>query len=71
MTAETYQARYVACDPRDGRHLRDATPREISEYWTLNGHADRRSPFDRNVRVGDVVIVRWTGPGASHAGAGF
>ena len=62
---------YIACDPRTGRHLRAATPEEITSYWALNGHADRRSPFDRNVRVGDVVILRWEGPGISYAGAGF
>lgn len=55
---------YRAVDPQTGQHLRDATPDEIDEYQIVNG---ARLPNLRGVsmvRVGDVLIDEWHGPGA-------
>lgn len=52
----------VAIDPITRLHLREATTEETAAYWANN----RPAPFDRPVRVGDVVIDTYTGPGGSH-----
>lgn len=52
----------VAIDPVTRLHLREATTEEATAYWANNPPA----PFDRPVRVGDVVIDTCTGPGGSH-----
>jgi hypothetical protein len=60
---------YMAKDPKDGRHLRKATPAEVAAYKAAQG--SRRPAFDEPVRVGDVIIDTYNGPGIWHGGAGF
>lgn len=60
---------YRAVCPRTGEHLRDATADEIDEYQIVN--ASRHPNRTGLVRVGDVLIAEWHGPGASVARAGF
>lgn len=60
---------FVAIDPATGMHLRDATSEEIRAYY--EGNRGTRQAFYRPVRVGDVLVGEDTGPGISHAGAGF
>lgn len=50
---------FVAIDPADGRHIREATEKEIEEYKTHN----RRKHFEKPVRVGEVLIDFDNGPG--------
>jgi len=58
---------FVAIDPKTGIHLRDATELEIAAY----NAQERKAPFDRAVRVGDVLVDTYTGPSAWFGGAGF
>lgn len=58
---------HVAIDPRTGLHLRAATDGERAAYEAQPGHV----AFRRPVRVGDVLIHEYTGPGIWFGGAGF
>ena len=61
----------------DGRMLRDATADEIAAYTASNTERAKRCPvrrarcFDVAVKVGDVRIDTYTGPGVWFGGAGF
>lgn len=59
---------YVAIDPRTGLHLRAATDAERDAYLA---QPCRCAAFRRPIKVGDVLVDEDTGPGISHAGAGF
>ncbi len=59
--------RHVAIDPVTGLHLRDATDAERQAYEAQPGHVAFRKP----VRVGDVLVDFYTGPGIWFGGAGF
>lgn len=59
--------RHVAVCPTTGAHLREATPGERAAY---EGQPEA-SPFDKPVRVGDVLVTVYTGPGLWFGGAGF
>ena len=51
--------RYVAIDPKDGRHMREATDEEVRAYLAQRDAREgfrKAECFDVNVRVGDVVI---------------
>ncbi len=61
--------RFVAIDPQTGQHLRRAKPHEVREFRKAN--MGRKRPFshhsfDQPVRVGDVLITTYTGPGQWH-----
>lgn len=58
----------VARCPRTGVHLREATELE-SRAW--RDQPARLPAFRAAVRVGDVVVDEWTGPGASHVPGRF
>ena len=60
---------FIALDPATGAHLRDATVEEIRAYY--EGNRGTHRAFYKAIRLGEVLIVEYTGPGASHAGAGF
>jgi hypothetical protein len=60
---------YIAINPENGLHLREATEQEIATYLKINATA--RKSFEKMVRVGDVLIDFYTGPGAWFGGAGF
>jgi len=68
---------FKAYSPTDGRMLRDATADEIAAYTASNKERAERYPvrrahcFDVAVKVGDVRIDTYTGPGAWYGGAGF
>lgn len=78
-TAQTAapSAKFVAYSLTDGRLLRDATADEISAYTAANKARAERCPvrraacFDEAVRVGDVRVDTYTGPGIWFGGAGF
>lgn len=59
--------KYVVKCPKTGRHLREATLEERSAYDAQ----ETKAPFDRPVRVGEVLVDTYTGPGLWHGGAGF
>jgi hypothetical protein len=68
MTAHTFAlGPFVALCPRTGVHLRPATAEEEGAYRAQ----ERRPPFDRPVRVGDVIIDLDSGPGLSHTPGRF
>jgi len=55
-------AKLVAICPRTGAHLRDATAQEADAYEL--GNADKRARcFFEPVRMGEVTIEEYTGPG--------
>lgn len=58
----------VAIDPHTGRHVREATPEECDAYLRQEC---RHPSFRKAVRVGDVLIDTYTGPGIWFGGAGF
>lgn len=65
---------YVAIDPATGAHLRNATDAEIAAYLAqrqTRPASRQQACFDRPVRVGDVTIYLYTGPGIWFGGAGF
>lgn len=68
---------FKAYSPTDGRMLRDATPVEAAAYTAANKLRAERCPvrrascFDERVKVGDVSIDIYTGPGIWFGGAGF
>lgn len=49
----------VAIDPKTGLHLRRATEAEAAQY------------LGKPIRVGEVLIDSYTGPGIWFGGAGF
>ena len=65
---------HVACCPRTGAVLREATEDERRAYIGCNAArcgVRRGRAFDQPVRYGDVTVDLHTGPGAWHGGAGF
>lgn len=68
---------FKAYSPTDGQMLRDATADEIAAYTAANKLRAERCPvrrarcFDVAVKVGDVRIDTYTGPGVWFGGAGF
>ena len=68
---------FKAYSPTDGRMLRDATADEIAAYTAANLARATACPvrrahcFDVAVKVGNVRIDTYTGPGAWFGGAGF
>jgi len=68
---------FKAYSPTDGQMLRDATADEIAAYTAANlaratAYPVRRTRcFDVAVKVGDVRIDTYTGPGVWFGGAGF
>ena len=58
-----YPSAFVAIDPKTGSHLRPATNAEIAAY--LEQPAKHPS-FRKMIRVGDVLIDEYTGPGISN-----
>ena len=69
---DTIPSKFVAVDPRNGVHLREATAEERAAYLAQPCRFPK-SPraFAVPVRVGDVLIDEDTGPGSWHGGAGF
>lgn len=59
--------RYVAVCPATGVHLREATRVERVAYESQPNQA----PFNKPVRVNDLLIDVYTGPGLWFGGAGF
>jgi hypothetical protein len=62
------QVRFVAVNPSNGLHLRDATDEERAAYLA---QPVRHPAFRKVVRVGDVLIDEYAGPGVWFGGAGF
>lgn len=68
---------FKAFSPADGQMLRDATAAEIAAYRASNKERAERCPvrrascFDVGVKVGDVRIDTYNGPGVWFGGAGF
>ncbi|RTL30570.1 MAG: hypothetical protein EKK55_01830 [Rhodocyclaceae bacterium] len=58
----------MAVDPRTGAHLRVATPAEVAAWLAQPA---RHPAFRDTVRVGDVLVYEYTGPGIWFGGAGF
>lgn len=56
------ESRFVAVDPKSGRHLRPATIREAVAYLTQPG----RPVMRRAILVGAVLIDEQTGYGSNH-----
>lgn len=67
MASSNEVPRHVAVCPATGVHLREATREERAAYESQSSKA----PFDKPVRVGDVLIDVHTGPGLWFGGAGF
>lgn len=65
----------IAIDPSTGLRLREATLEEIAIWEAQPSHpvanGFSRGCFRNAVKVGDMLIDLDTGPGVSHAGAGF
>lgn len=53
---------YVAIDPATGLHLRSATPEERAAFLAARVEV---------LRLAEVSIVEWRGPGLWFGGAGF
>lgn len=70
-------AQFKAYSLNDGQMLRDATADEIAAYTASNKERAERCPvrrahcFDVAVKVIDVRIDTYTGPGVWFGGAGF
>lgn len=58
----------MASDPLTGLHLRLATREETAVYL---GQPVMHASFRKAVRVGDVLVDQYNGPGAWFGGAGF
>ena len=58
---------FVAIDPATALHLRPATSAEIAAFAAANP----RTAFERPIRVGDVLIDSYMGPGGSHTPGRF
>lgn len=67
---------FVAVCPKTGIHLREATAEETAAYFAqpvkFPGKSNMfNAAFLKSVRVGDVLVAMYTGPGGWHGGAGF
>lgn len=75
MTSTTTETTFVAIHPTTGAHVRAATGAEVAAFHAgqTNPHyrVERPCVFGEPVRVGDVLIDTYTGPGAWFGGAGF
>ena len=58
-----FAPRFVAVDPATGCHVRDATAEEIAEY---NAQPCIHPSFRKALRVGDVMIDDYRGPGVHY-----
>lgn len=61
-------SKMMAIDPSTGLHVRAATTEEIAAYLV---QPVRHPAFRKPVRVGDVLVDEYTGPGIWFGGAGF
>ena len=60
-------SKFVALDPRTALHLREATEAEKAAFLAQPEHPS----FRKAIRVGDVLVDEYMGPGLWFGGAGF
>jgi hypothetical protein len=59
--------KYVAINPENGLHLREATQAEINAFRAANPNR----VWEKATRVGEVLVDTYNGPGIWFGGAGF
>lgn len=59
--------KYVAINPANGFHIREATQEEINTFRAANPDP----VWEKITRVGEVLINSFNGPGVWYGGAGF
>ena len=68
-TYATFPETIVAVDPKTGAHLRPANEAEVDAIEAACAGPCWTHP--NYVRVGDVFVTRYNGPGVWFGGAGF